>query len=128
LPPDAVYRGIDLSDTMVKLAPERQRRFGKRVEVVLTDGSLASLAAPESIDVFLASYVLDLLPDEDIRAVLSEAKRVLRRSGRLCVVSLTHGRTGLSRFVSWLWRWIHALRPGLVGGCRPLSLALEQEV
>jgi ubiquinone/menaquinone biosynthesis C-methylase UbiE len=122
LPPSAVYRGTDLSDTMVALARKRLCRFGNRVEVLLTDGSLTSAADSVSVDAFVSTYVLDLLPDEDIRAVLAEARRVLRPGGCVCMVSLTHGRTGLSRFVSWLWKRVHALRPGLVGGCRPLNL------
>ena len=122
LPLDAVYRGTDLSETMATLARERLHRFGNRVEIVLTDGSLVSAVSPASVDVFVAAYVLDLLPDEDIRGVLAEARRVLRPGGRLCVASLTHGRAGLPRLVSWLWARVHALRPALVGGCRPLNL------
>jgi ubiquinone/menaquinone biosynthesis C-methylase UbiE len=76
-----VYRGTDLSETMVTLARERLHRFGNRVEIVLTDGSLISAVVPASVDVFVATYVLDLLPDEDIRGVLAEATRVLRPGG-----------------------------------------------
>jgi hypothetical protein len=76
-----------------------------------------------SIDAFVANYVLDLLPDDEIRAALAEAWRILRPSGCLCAVSLTHGRRGLSRLVSSLWKRVHSLRPALVGGCRPLNLS-----
>ena len=122
LPPDAVYHGVDLSDTMVGLARERLRRFGNRARIDKTDGSPATGAASASVDAFVTNYVLDLLPDEEIRAVLAEARRVLRPDGRLCAASGTKGRAGLSRLVSWLWGRVHALRPSLVGGCRPLKL------
>ena len=122
LPPDAVYQGIDLSDTMVGLARERLRRFGDRASVVQSDGSLTSVAAAASVDAFVANYVLDLLPEEDIRTLIAEVRRVLRPGGRLCVASATWGRKGLSRFVSLLLARVHALRPSLVGGCRPLNL------
>jgi ubiquinone/menaquinone biosynthesis C-methylase UbiE len=122
LPQDAVYHGVDLSDTMVALARDRLRRFGDRGAIVQSDGSAATGAAPASVDAFVSNYVLDLLPDDEIRAVFAEAQRVLRPGGRLCVVSGTRGRAGLSRLVSWLWGRVHALRPALVGGCRPLLL------
>jgi ubiquinone/menaquinone biosynthesis C-methylase UbiE len=122
LPGDAVYHGVDLSDTMVALARERLSRFGERASVSKSDGSPATGAAPASVDAFVSTYVLDLLPADDIRAVLAEARRVLKPGGRLCVTSGTWGRAGLSRFVSWLWSRVHALRPALVGGCRPLRL------
>jgi ubiquinone/menaquinone biosynthesis C-methylase UbiE len=120
LPQDATYHGVDLSDTMVALARDRLRRFGNRVAIVQSDGSAATGAAPAAVDAFVSNYVLDLLPDDEIRAVFAEARRLLRPGGRLCVVSGTWGPAGLSRFVSWLWGRVHALRPVLVGGCRPL--------
>jgi SAM-dependent methyltransferase len=123
LPADAVYQGVDLSDTMVGLARERLHRFGDRATVVRSDGSPATGAAPASVDAFVSTYVLDLLPEYDLRGVLAEARRVLKASGRLCIVSGTWGRVGVSRVVSWLWGRVHTLRPSLVGGCRPLRLA-----
>ncbi len=122
LPPGAVYHGVDLSDTMVGLARERLRRFGDQATVSKSDGSSSTGTAPASVDAFVSNYVLDLLSEEDIRAELAEARRVLKPGGRLCVTSGTWGRAGLSRFVSWLWGRVHALRPSLVGGCRPLRL------
>jgi ubiquinone/menaquinone biosynthesis C-methylase UbiE len=122
LPSDAIYRGIDLSDTMVALARQRLGRFGERANVDLSDGSAATEVAAASVDAFVSNYVLDLLPGKEIDAVLAEARRLLSPDGHLCMVSATWGRAGLARFVSWLWSRLHALRPALVGGCRPLNL------
>ena len=66
--------------------------------------------------------VRHLLPPEEIRSLLKEAHRVLAQDGRLCVVSLTRGRTPLSRLVTWGWTRLHAINPVLVGGCRPIEL------
>jgi hypothetical protein len=47
---------------------------------------------------------------------------MLRPGELLGLSSLTFGFTTASRIFSWTWLKIHALRPSLVGGCRPLEL------
>ncbi len=122
LPPDARYVGVDISSTMVRLARERLRRWSDRVEVRLSDGS-TKLSAPDgSFDRFVSSYVLDLLSEDDISAVLAEAARILSEDGRLCIVSLTYGQEPFPRLVSSAWKQLRAVRPQLVGGCRPIQI------
>jgi ubiquinone/menaquinone biosynthesis C-methylase UbiE len=123
LPADARYIGVDISGTMVALAKERLARFGSRAEVRLSDGSPWLDFQKSSCDRFVSNYVLDLLTFEDIRAVLQEAWRVLSEDGRLGLVSLTHGFTPVSRVVEGMWMTLYAIRPGLVGGCRPIHLS-----
>lgn len=118
----AMYIGIDISDTMVALAKERLARFGPRAAVYLTDGSPHLDFGTATFDRFISNYVLDLLTFEDIRVVLDEAWRVLCEGGLLGLTSLTYGFTPISRVVVRIWRAIHAMRPMLVGGCRPVSL------
>ena len=122
LPVNASYRALDLSPTMVRLAQARLAPFGSRAEVVLTDGSPPTSEASASCDRFVSNFVFDLLSEDDIVAVVREAHRILMPSGLLCVSSLSSGTGGLSRLVSRAWSRVHALRPALVGGCRPLDL------
>lgn len=122
LPPGATYLGVDISSTMVELARKRLARFKNRAEVRLTDGSLRYELPDESFDRFVSNYVLDLLPPRDIGEALIEAHRLIRSKGRLCLLSLTHGPTWPSRFLTGAWDRVHRLRPGLVGGCRPVEL------
>ncbi len=42
--------------------------------------------------------------------------------GKLCLASLTFGQTLVSRAVCRVWRSLYALRPQIVGGCRPVHL------
>ena len=77
---------------------------------------------PESFDRFVSTFVFDLLSEEDIRAVLTLANRVLRSSGLLCLASLSTGSTRVSRISARLWSGVHRLRPSLVLGCRPIEL------
>jgi ubiquinone/menaquinone biosynthesis C-methylase UbiE len=121
LPESARYRGVDLSPAMVRLATQRLACFGARVEVALTEGSPPAAEPGNSCDRFVSNFVLDLLSVQDIEAVLREAHRMLEPEGLLCLSSLSTGR-GLARIAAWGWARLHALRPELVGGCRPLDL------
>jgi ubiquinone/menaquinone biosynthesis C-methylase UbiE len=122
LEPSARYVAVDSSTTMIRLARARLARFGSRVTVEQTDGSLQFEAASGSYDRFVSTYVADLLSISDITSLLAEAHRLLMPEGLLCLVSLTHGTRWLSRLVAGLWTGIHRLKPTLVGGCRPLEL------
>lgn len=122
LPPTSHYTALDISGTMVALAQKRLARFGPRVEVHLTHGDMKLDLDAGAYDRFLATYVLDLLAESDIRALLAEAHRVLMPGGMLGVVSLTHGSGFVSRLVEKAWMAVYSIRPGWVGGCRPTSL------
>jgi ubiquinone/menaquinone biosynthesis C-methylase UbiE len=122
LPPRARYVGFDISQTMANLAENRLRRWSDRAQVRLTEGSPELPLEDASCDRFLATYVLDLLSEPDIRAVLAEARRVLVPGGRLCLASLTFGNSPASRLVCRVWTALHSVRPRMVGGCRPLHL------
>lgn len=121
LPPDARYVGVDLSATMVRLARERLAPFGDRAAIVHTDGTFAFERPADSQDRVVATYVLDLLSEDDLSALLSEAHRLLRPSGRLCLTGLTWGAAPMTRLVSAVWSGLHALWPAWVGGCRPMD-------
>jgi ubiquinone/menaquinone biosynthesis C-methylase UbiE len=122
LPHDSRYCGCDVSPTMIGLAGEKLQPYQNRSEVLLTDGSVKFPGADHSIDRVISAYVLDLLPDADIKSFVDEAYRVLNDDGLLCLVSLTNGTTALSRAVSRLWSVVFRMRPSLVGGCRPINL------
>jgi ubiquinone/menaquinone biosynthesis C-methylase UbiE len=122
LPGEATYVGFDISETMVGLAVPRLEPWRHRARVQRTEGPPVLPLPDGACDRFLSTYVLDLLGEDDIRTALREARRVLAAGGRLCLASLTFGRTVPSRAVCRLWTAIHSLSPRLVGGCRPLRL------
>lgn len=121
-PPDAHYTGVDLSSTMVDLARRQLAPFAPRADVIHTDGRLRWDRPGGSYDRVLATYVLDLLSDDDVEAFLDEAHRLLTRHGRLCLAGLTWGQTPLSRVAARVWDAVHAWNPHLVGGCRPMAV------
>ncbi len=122
LPPECRYVGVDISHTMVALARERLRGFGKRATVRQSHGETRVDLPGGSFDRFLSTFVLDLLPEEEIDAVITEAARLLRPGGLLLLASLTEGTTLPSRLLIRLWKRLWRWRPSIVGGCRPIRL------
>lgn len=120
---DCRYVGIDISETMVRIARDRLRPWGERAEVRQSPGAVVLDEADAGFDRFIATYVLDLLSEEDISRLLAEAHRVLVPGGLLCLASLTEGQSLLAKSVTAVWKMVHAVRPALVGGCRPIRLA-----
>ncbi len=123
LSPTATYVGTDPSSTMVDLARRRLSPWGDRARVESGDDSGRFPLPGHSVDRVIATYVLDLMSEEDIRASVAESRRVLVDGGRLCLVSLTHGVSVGSRAVIALWTTVFRLNAALVGGCRPIELA-----
>jgi SAM-dependent methyltransferase len=122
LPPGATYHAVDLSPKMVALARDRLAEFGARAKVEASEGDPPSEVPSASCDRFVSTYVLDLLSEEDIRALLREAHRILVPGGLLCLASLSTGVGLVSRTLASLWSSVHRLSPSLVGGCRPIEL------
>jgi ubiquinone/menaquinone biosynthesis C-methylase UbiE len=122
LPRECRYIGIDVSPHMVQLATSRLIPWAERATIRLSDGS-PQLDEPDStFDRFVANYVLDLLAPDYTSTIIAEAYRVLRTGGKLCLLSLGHGRSGLPRIVTALWERVWHFKPDLVGGCRPIDL------
>jgi ubiquinone/menaquinone biosynthesis C-methylase UbiE len=120
---EARYEGVDLSSTMTDLATRRLAPFGERAHVTRTEGEVRFQFPDGSFDRFVATYVIDILGEERIHSLLLEAHRLLARGGLLCTLALTEGCSLPSRLLSRAWSGLYSLRPSLVGGCRPISVA-----
>lgn len=122
LPPEATWEGADVSTTMMHIAQSRLARFGERAVVRQIDGTNPFAELRGRPDRIVATYVLDLLPREAIEAFAAGALNVLEPGGRICIASLTFGRSAASRLFIAAWRGMFRLSPRIVGGCRPIEL------
>jgi SAM-dependent methyltransferase len=81
-PTGKVY-GLDMTDDMLALARENQRKAGA-TNVEFLKGSIESVPLPDNtVDVIISNCVINLSADKD--AVLREACRVLKPGGRFAV-------------------------------------------
>ncbi len=122
LPAEACYLGLELSPVMAELSRRRLEPFAGRAAIVLTDGSPSIPVRDGCLDRLVSNYVLDLLSEAEIKALLKDAWRTLKPDGRLCLTGLTWGERGVSKLVARAWNSLHSVKPAWVGGCRPIDL------
>jgi len=78
--------GLDMTDEMLDLARENQRKAGV-TNVEFLRGEMENIPLPRnSVDVIISNCVVNLSPDKD--KVLAEAHRVLKDGGRVAIADI----------------------------------------
>lgn len=116
--------GVDLSAQMLARARRRLAAGGITRAPLCRASALALPFGGASFDILINLYMMDLLLEEDVPAVLREFARVLRPGGRLIVLVMARQ----AAWVNAIWMWLYRRSPVMTGGCRPMPVAgmLEQ--
>jgi ubiquinone/menaquinone biosynthesis C-methylase UbiE len=112
--------GLEISAGMLAQTRRRLEREGLTSQVRVVEGSGLELPfADESFDLLVNSYMLDLLPRDQIPRALAEFKRVLRPGGRIVLSNMTKGERRAAR----IWDWAYARGFVLTANCRGVLAA-----
>ena len=112
--------GVELSEGMLEQARKRLSDAGLEGRVELIRASALELPFEDrSFDLVVNSYMLDLLPREDIPRALAEFHRLLRPGGRLVLSNMTIGERRRHR----VWDALYARGLNLTANCRGVLAA-----
>ena len=118
--PSGVTVGIEPADGMLAQARKRLAAAGISQRVELLRGSALGLPfEDQSFDLVVNSYMLDLLPRDEIPRALGEFSRVLRPGGRIVLSNMTIGERRLHR----VWDALYARGINLTANCRGVLAA-----
>jgi demethylmenaquinone methyltransferase/2-methoxy-6-polyprenyl-1,4-benzoquinol methylase len=115
--------GLDISEGMAEVARNRLGEAGLGDRVELRVGAAPPLPWPDSsFDAVTMSFTLELFPDPVIPELLAETGRVLRKGGRLGVVSMASGPRGeRESLLVHTYKWLHRHFPHIVD-CQPIDV------
>lgn len=129
--PHLSWTAVDQSPEMISRARQSMEPYGDRFSCALLDTGEPAAAAKASgtvskVDRYISTFVLDLLSERDMYAVLDDAQaRLEPKTGLLLLAGITWGwRDSLRTFAMTLvWEVLYRFVPRVVGGCRPQQLA-----
>lgn len=115
--------GIDISPGMLSVAQRKLEENKVQQQTVLLEGDARKLPYDDKqFDAVFLSFTLELFPKEDIPVVLDEIRRVLKREGRLSVVSMATVRDGeKASLLERTYIWMHQHFPHIVD-CAPIDV------
>ena len=103
--------GLDMTDEMLALASENQRKAGVE-NVEFLKGEIENIPLPDnSVDVIISNCVINLSADKD--RVLREAFRVLKPGGRFAVSDVVTRGDISRRFVADMLLWVGCIAGAL---------------
>ncbi len=121
--PSGSVHGIDISPGMKKVTEAKLDQAELKAPVHLAVGDARELPYEDGMfDAVFSSFTLELFPLEDIVAVLQQAKRVLKSSGRIGIVSMSVVQENdHPSLLEDAYVWMHRHFPHLVD-CQPIDV------
>ncbi len=112
--------GVDISKNMLAIAEKKIEKVPEKKSIELSQCSALALPYPEKMfDAIFMSFVLETFSERDADVVLQECRRVLKPSGRICILSLS--KTVEQNSIARLYEWVHTQFPSIID-CKPIFL------
>ena len=132
---------VDLSEQMLMNSQrylEKKKLLDPRVSFEQADSQ--SMPWPDNtFDLYISSYLFDLLPEEELRKTIREMERILTPDGYAILITMTTELDGASKLAkpffrlmneiyclgyhkgrwNWIWKFLFA---GYAPHCRPIAL------
>ncbi len=118
LNPNGTNIGVDLSPDMLEKAEAALRKKGHKNYILKQGNALKLEFRDESFDTLVNNFMIDLMPLQDFDKIISEFYRILKKDGIAVISTFSFGYKKVNK----LWYWIAAKFPGLLTGCRPVSI------
>jgi demethylmenaquinone methyltransferase/2-methoxy-6-polyprenyl-1,4-benzoquinol methylase len=111
--------GVDISQGMLDITKMKLQKEGLLDRAELVNNDAVSLSfTDDSFDKIFMSLTLELFDTPEIPKVLSECFRILKKNGRICVVSLSKKK---SNTTIRIYKWLRGVFPSLFNW-RPIFL------
>ena len=119
--PNGQNAGIDISSGMLEKARSRLESLRETgANYTLRIGTAFNLDEKNgSIDILVNNYMFDLIPFDEMDKILKEFHRVLKKDGKLILVTMTKGE----QFGSGIYDRLYRISPKVMGGCRGIQLS-----
>jgi ubiquinone/menaquinone biosynthesis C-methylase UbiE len=113
--------GVDIADEMYQVTKRAVERAGFEDRIVLVRADARHLPFDNQFfDAVFMSFTLELFSDTDSTVLLQECRRVIRKEGRLCVVSLAKSES--PGIAEQMYDRLHHIFPRYID-CRPIPLS-----
>ncbi len=110
--------GLDISPQMLFKA-KRKLNGNIKSKTTLILGNAFNLPFDDnSFDYIFCSYVFDLFPEKEFENVTKEVHRILRRNGKVVIITMAFGYRWYNKF----WFLLAKYFPGVLTNCRPVDL------
>lgn len=110
--------GLDISPQMLFKAKRKlNNNINSKTTLIL--GNAFNLPFEDnSFDYIFSSYVFDLFPENEFENATREVKRILRKNGKVVIITMSFGSKWYNKF----WFLLAKYFPGLLTNCRPVDL------
>lgn len=110
--------GLDISLQMLFKAKKKLNDKIKSKTILILGNAFNLPFEDNSFNYIFSSYVFDLLPEEEFENVTKEVNRVLKKNGKVVIITMSFGYKWYNKF----WFLIAKYFPDLLTNCRPVNL------